>query len=496
MARFTDLPPEVLALIGNLLPTGAVIKSVVLISRWAHQHFGHLLWRHIRIRPKHPDTDTDDTELANLLTNHFTSVRSLQLEGEIHEKYYDITFPGLLTFRHDYPEGNPRHNKAKVASTILSNFIQRHPTIEDVTIRTTGLFLNDEFWVTISDTLHNPKRLKLKGTLGGQGRMRSIIGEGGPAFWRALSLFEEVTYYGRDQSESIKSLDMDCSRLKRLDLTTTDYTRKGVHLWSWMQGCRNLTRLHWSEPIPIRDGATMTVLPAWPLLEDFQVHSGRGSEEELADVILRHLPPLKHLKLEGGPFGRACFSRLRDRHFETLRTLSLTGPCSMTSRMALDVLLNCATLEVLEVAYIAIEDLRETPQPWACRGLRRFHGTVESSYKGMHTLFFEQLSRLQLLEEVDLNGDMMVHYVDLKGYSSPRWRLDSGLGLLSTVTRLKKLDLHGYTQDLRQEDVEWMLNQWPLLERLSGGLSYNNGRDGRFKALIKQRGVAVEYPFQ
>ncbi|KAF9540650.1 hypothetical protein EC957_003935 [Mortierella hygrophila] len=489
MTHFADL------LIGDLLLTGAVIKPLVLTSRWAHQHFGHLLWRHIKIRPKHPNTDTDDIELANLLTKHSTTVRSLQLEGEIHEKYYDITFPRLLTFRHDHPEGNPRHNKAWVASAILSDFIQRHPTIEDITIRTAGLFLNDEFWVTISDTLRNPKRLNLKGTLDGQGRMRSIIGEGGPAFWRALSLFEEVTYRGRDQSESIRSLDIDCSRLKRLDLRTTDYTRKGVRLWNWMQGCRNLTRLHWSGQIPIRDGATMTILPAWPLLEDFQVNSGRGSEEELADVILRHLPPLKHLRLEGGPFGRACFGRLRDRHFETLRTLSLRGPCSMTSRMALDVLLNCATLEVLEIAYIAIEDLQETPQPWACRGLRRLHGTVESSYKGMHTLFFEQLSRLRLLEEVDLNGDMMVHYVDLKGYSSPRWRLDSGLGLLSTVTRLKKLDLHGCTQDLRQEDIEWMLNQWPLLERLSGGLSYNIGKDRRLKALIKKRGVAVEYPF-
>lgn len=107
MAHLTDLPPEVLALIGDLLATGAIIKSLVLTSRWSHQHFGHLLWRHIRIRPKHPNTDTDDTELANLLTKHNTSVRSLQLEGEIHEKYYDITFPGLLTFRHDYPEGNP-----------------------------------------------------------------------------------------------------------------------------------------------------------------------------------------------------------------------------------------------------------------------------------------------------------------------------------------------------------------------------------------------------
>lgn len=383
-----------------------------------------------------------------------------------------------------------------MATAILSNFIQRHPTIEDVTIKTTGLFLNDEFWVTISDTLRNPKRLKLEGTSDPQGRMKAIIGEGGPAFWRALSLFEQVTYSGRDQSGSIGSLDIDCSRLQRLDLTTTDYTKRGVLLWNWMQGCRNLTRFHWSEPIPIRDGATMIILPAWPHLEDFRVYSSKGSDQEFADVILRHLPPLKHLRLERGPFEQACFGRLRDRHFDTLRTLSLTGPCSMSGPMALDVLLNCATLEVLEVGYIAIKDLRETPQPWACRGLRRFHATVECEYKEKDTLFFEQLSRLPLLEEVDLNGGMFRHYVGPKDHPSPRWRLDMGLGLLSTVTRLKTLDFHGCTQDLRQEDVEWMLNQWPLLERLSGGLSYKKSKDKHLKALVKQRGVAVKYPFE
>lgn len=68
----------VLALIGDLLPSGPVIKSLVLASHWAHQHFGHLLWRHIRTRPKYPDIDNDDTELENFLTKHITSVRSPQ----------------------------------------------------------------------------------------------------------------------------------------------------------------------------------------------------------------------------------------------------------------------------------------------------------------------------------------------------------------------------------------------------------------------------------
>ncbi|OAQ27725.1 hypothetical protein K457DRAFT_20728 [Linnemannia elongata AG-77] len=64
-------------------------------------------------------------------------------QNEIREKYDDISFLRLLTFRYDYAEGNPP-NKAKVVTAILSNFNQRHPKIDDVTIRTTGLNLNDE----------------------------------------------------------------------------------------------------------------------------------------------------------------------------------------------------------------------------------------------------------------------------------------------------------------------------------------------------------------
>lgn len=117
------------------------------------------------------------------------------------------------------------------------------------------------------------------------------------------------------------------------------------------------------------------------------------------------------------------------------------------------------------------------------------------------TLFFEQLSRLPLLVQVDLNGDMLLHYVDLKEHTSPRWRLDPGLGLLSTVTRLKTLDFHGRTQfdntqegrvhghgtDIRSEDVA--LRHWPVLETLSGMLSVDDGTQESLVELVRNRGI-------
>lgn len=117
------------------------------------------------------------------------------------------------------------------------------------------------------------------------------------------------------------------------------------------------------------------------------------------------------------------------------------------------------------------------------------------------TLFFKQLSRLLLLEEVDLNGDKLLHYVDLKEHTSPRWRLDSGLGLLSTLTKLKTLVIYGRTQfdntqegrvhehgaDVRSEEVA--LRHWPLLETLSGMLSVDDDTQESLVELVRNRGI-------
>lgn len=120
MPHFTDLPSEVLALIGDLIDTVATRKTLVLVSRFGHQHFAHLLWRHLRI------TRLSTLRFVKIVATHAHLVRTLKFKYSICKGFYQIDFPGLVAFQHNYPE---KDRKNKSSASALSEFISRHRTI-------------------------------------------------------------------------------------------------------------------------------------------------------------------------------------------------------------------------------------------------------------------------------------------------------------------------------------------------------------------------------
>ncbi|KAF9139027.1 hypothetical protein BG015_002189 [Linnemannia schmuckeri] len=311
MARFADLPAEVLDFIGDYLDTGVSdIKSLVLVSSWLRQQFHSHLWKHVTVRSKTP------LAFVSLLKDRAHFVHSIRFMGAVPKELYHMHFPGLIVFEHD----NSVRVVAKAGEVcrILAGFFRLNPTIQDIIINPRDLSLNESFWNAIFTSLHNPRRLKL-------GREDAIMkltmgGGSGLAFWKACGRFEHVEYMGWDQSRALRNdVNFDCSRLRILEYMTTSRPENTPGLWKWMGRCSNLTRLHWGGMVLAGQVHADAELPIWSHLEELSLGDVRETDETLARVIFAHLPPtLKHLRLKSAIFGPVSFDMLRERVFDSL----------------------------------------------------------------------------------------------------------------------------------------------------------------------------------
>ncbi|KAG0312058.1 hypothetical protein BGZ97_011463 [Linnemannia gamsii] len=451
----TDLPIEILTVIGDFLSTRASIHASVLTCKLFHEHFSPLLWKALAVSSSVSTSGPD----PNNLRNHAHLVQAFSYEGHLLAEYYQISFPRLSSI-HLWINGLESTSKELEAD--WSRLIMLNPTVRNVEILAYTPIYFTSFWDAVFTSLRSPGRL----TIGGA---RMLTGEDTKAFWRACSRFQEIDYKGSDQAVAPHGfVDYDYSRLKRLRYKSMDFAFPAPGLLQWLGKCCNLTKFRWqchSRLIPLQQFADMAQMSLWPLLDDLHIGKTSGTDGQLG-VIIQHLPPLKHWTLKSGNFGPASFAQLQDRHFGSLTTLSMPKVDTFTSHMALKALSNCSQLEVFEARRISLQDLRLSPQFWTCRRLRRLRVffTMDSSKDiGAETLLLEQLSKLEQLEEIDVS-QMPRLGPDYKAIyePAPQWRLDHGLAQLATLSRLWSFKCERTMQDMRVEDVKWMLAQWPV----------------------------------
>lgn len=407
--HITDLPVEILEHIGDILTTEASIAPFILVSKWSHYNFQHLLARHITITPTSPPT------FATALMTHAHLVHSLCIQEMIPQEFCQIHFPRLVIVH------LVRLNQLTKSKNMFWNcaeLFRLNPTIQDVIVHTKDFSVSKRLWIAMSTALHNPRRLRIGGVDGTMKMHGPNVA--GPAIWNALSRYEEIEYGGGSLVSGYGAeVPEGSSRLKRLKFKSWPYGRTW-ELWSWMGKCPNLMTLHWGglllnrrallnfRALPKAESESSG--PNWPHLEDLHLEDVEGSDEEIATSFFCHLRPLKHLRLDRGCLGPLCFDLLRERQFGSLRTLRLGWLRDFTSKMALEVLQGCESLEVLEKDCISLKNLRSTTTtttthlpPWACLGLKSLRLTFEGDpeHPELDRLFFEQLSRLTRLEELD-----------------------------------------------------------------------------------------------
>ncbi|KAK5817038.1 hypothetical protein F5H01DRAFT_342285 [Linnemannia elongata] len=484
MRHITDLPSEVLTVIGAFLPCRNSIHSTVLTCKLFHEHFSHLLWKVVAVSTNDFNPGPDPTSLKA----HAHLVHALCYEGHLPREYYNISFP-RLTSLHLWINGIKSSSQA--LDTDWSILVMLNPTVRDVEVLAYTPICLVDFWSAIVMSLYSPRRL----TISGMQLSVTIDDEDTKAFWRACGQFEEINYKGRDLAATSRGfIDNDYSQLKRLRYKSTDFPPHATGQVDWIGKCCNLTQFRWQcelRLIPLQRFADLAQMSTWPLLEDFRLGKTSGTDEQLG-VILGHLPPLKHWKLKSGSFGPLAFDQLRSRHFDRLTTLRMPKVGTFTSHMALETLSHCPQLEVFEACRISLEDLSLPPRPWVCRRLRRlavFFTVAGNQGDGAETLFFEQLSRLEQLEDIDVSQTPRLGS-DYKSIfePAPQWRLDHGLSRLSTLPRLRSFKCDRAMQDMRMEDVEWMLVHWPLLRVFSRRVSLDKEAQRLITALIEERG--------
>jgi hypothetical protein len=365
------------------------------------------------------------------------------------------------------------------------------------------LFLSRRFWDAIYISLRNPKRLKLGGG-GFRAWMFPLPWEvSGAAFWRAWDRFEEIEYSDgvvqHSSSFTAGAVGAKSFSYKAKD----DVSGKASGLWAWATRCSNLTRLRWGAlNLNGYEEPAVTEGPIWPHLEDFSLQLVVGSDEEIARGLFCRLPSLKNLRLDGGFFGPLCFDTLRERHFGSLRSLCLGYACDFPGEMALKALQECTNLEVFEIESLCLKDFRSTsPGVWACLGLKCLRVSFESEPADIEDpeadmLLFEQLSRLTSLQELEMRR-CAGYPIDFTKVPVLKLRLNSGLALLSTLTRLVVVNVTETDQEMQSEDVEWMLEHWPLLKQLRGQLSSDACTEDRLVRLLVDREVTCErYVYQ
>ncbi|KAG0286138.1 hypothetical protein BGZ96_009741 [Linnemannia gamsii] len=460
MRRITDLPIEILTVIGDFLPTRTSIHASVLTCKLFHEQFSPRLWKALAVSTNVSTFGPDPSNLRN----HAHLVQAFSYEGHLQAEYYHISFPRLSSIHLwiNGLESTPQELDADWSRLLMLN-----PTIRDIEILAFTPIHLASFWDAVFTSLRNPRRLKIGGS-------RMCTGEDTKAFWRACSRFEEIDYKGSDQAVAPHGFaDYDYSRLKRLRYKSMDFAFPAPGLLNWLGKCRNITKFRWqcsSRLIPLQQFADLAQMSLCPSLEDLHIGKTSGTDGQLG-IIIRHLPPLKHWTLKSGNFGPTSFAELQDRHFGSLTTLSMPKVDTFTSHMALKALSYCSQLEVFEARRISLEDLRLSPRPWTCRRLRRlkvFFTMAASKDIVSETLLLEQLSRLEQLEEIDVS-QMPRLGPDYKAVyePAPQWRLDHGLAQLAPLSRLWSFKCENTMQDMRVEDVKWLLAQWPLLRQFS-----------------------------
>ncbi|KAF9111738.1 hypothetical protein BGX27_004526, partial [Mortierella sp. AM989] len=227
----------------------------------------------------------------------------------------------------------------------------------------------------------------------------------------------------------------------------------------------------------------------WSQLQKIDINGYILEDKDVA-MTLDAMTNAKVLVLQGSLFAENAHRSLMTRHSTTIGTLDLRYCRTITSSMVQAILSKCPSLEVLRVYKLCGSDLVRleptdqtdqtgmadvdtivTGEDWVCLKLRvldlRFEmsGDVDRDLEQEYAL--RQLSRLSQLECLTIG----CVFDDDRIKPTLMLTLDShgrGLQQLSTLKRLKFLDVGYGGQMLYEQELRWMASNWPKLETMLG----------------------------
>ncbi|KAF9902850.1 hypothetical protein EC991_004509 [Linnemannia zychae] len=497
MARFTDIPGELIILIADYLDR----KDRYRLASTCRTHYHALLailWKDLHMESDFPLFWSNKDLLLPVqsfipsirLEQHASFVCHLSLLGPFRPEHYAIKFPNLYSLQLQFDPRFPGHTKEEYI--YAANFIRINPTIKDleIQIQTTHSQLPFDFWDAIATTLHNPIRLFVVG-------VSCTEGDTLDRFWEACTLFQEIHY--SDSAMSISRLlpKLSFPRLKRLAFRSSSSLPGMFHpvqQLEWLKQCPNLIQLLWrvtKASIPVDAFAEAMRRGTWTHLEDLSLVGLSGVDEEL-ELMFTYLPPLLRFRLQSSCFGWRAFKSLQRQLFERINILDFTGTCDVSSVMALQVLQECIHLQDFRTTRINAEDIHEN-QPWVCLGLKRLDAYIQAMERSSSETAFKALARLTMLVHLDVS--LIKQTSNQPGFIRPnqtralQWNLKSGLSHLVTLERLELVLFENTVQDMKKEDLKWMAKNLPALQHVDGKFSKSSYTEKKVRRSVKKYGL-------
>ena len=253
-----------------------------------------------------------------------------------------------------------------------------------------------------------------------------------------------------------------------------------------LEGCRELRSLTWDYSSALESSnIRLRFLQRlqenyWSHLESLTFRMINLSDSDLGE-ILRAIRPLTNLSLNGTSFGRICteiLADVREKHWKTLKRLSLLFCSSLSGASAHRLLCSLPNLEVFQARELTAQSVMSITEPWVCKGLREFRvGLVSRERPHFNipslepaplaaTVFLARLAELQHLEVFEILKMTTAVGAGLSPeYEYQRLRMDTGLDMLRSLRSMRELRLLEHThQMMGLDEAQWMVNNWPELE--------------------------------
>ncbi|CAO3566816.1 unnamed protein product [Mortierella alpina] len=201
-------------------------------------------------------------------------------------------------------------------------------------------------------------------------------------------------------------------------------------------------------------------------------------QDEFFASLCSRLPQLEWIHAGNTGFSHSALESVR-LHCKDIVSLNLDGARGIQSATLAQVLSTCGSLRALSAHGVVLNghDL-DNGSAWACRGLETLVLDIEiyatstgtqtpmtartaSSIQSVRERIYDRLSDLSRLQMLGLGGGHAVgteRGLDLT--------LASGLGKLTALECLERLDLRRLVRAIGQEDLAWMVQHWPRFRQL------------------------------
>ncbi|KAG0364526.1 hypothetical protein BC939DRAFT_465591 [Gamsiella multidivaricata] len=478
--------PEINLLIARYLERPHLVACLSVCKTW-HQTFLPFVWKRIIIGTSRFVEGFSPSPEA--MKQHRGLVQELQTD-DLQLALYAIHYPNLRTLQLTRPFELDAESGSQVyrqTDKLVEAFLSRNPSVTKLTLRCKSS--PRTIWGTISH-LAGLRELILHESF--------IKREDSDDFWSVCMQLECLELHDTTV-ESRRPLSAgNFPRMRKLMLSSVGGLSTPDQL-EVIKDCPLLKDLQWYSKTMTAVSKNMFVLHVaaglWPYLERLHMMNILG-DSDLA-TILDAQQQMTFLWLSGSGFGPLAFQALR-RHFGVISELGLADCVNVTSVMFRDILCSCPRMEFLVGQGVLAKDIVEGG-PWVCRSMRDlglpiWFGAGEES---LQPKIFQRLSELVLLEQFDMSvfqeDDPMPGLDPMPDLDPLDFRLQSGLGALSGLKRLRVLTVSGTRQSADIKEAAWMVSNWRDLEVIHGRLNEIDDYNDKLEGLLLYHNVFYDW---